>query len=70
MPAALPKDPQFLYMMLVLPSLFGLTLIGEGLNKCVHEEWNGLISIIFGIAFIGMVIFAYLFFSSYLSHRV
>ena len=38
MPAALPKDPQFLYMMLVLPSLFGLTLIGEGLNKVIHEE--------------------------------
>ncbi len=70
MPAALPKDPQFLYMMLVLPSLFGLTLIGEGLNKCIHEEWSGLISIIFGIAFIGMVVFAYLFFSSYLNQRV
>jgi len=57
-------------MMLVLPSLFGLTLIGEGLNKVVHEEWSGLVSIIFGIAFIGMVIFAYLFFTSYLNQRI
>jgi len=24
-------DPQFLYMILVLPSLFGLTLLGEGI---------------------------------------
>lgn len=59
-----PKDPQFLYMILVLPSLFGLTLMGEGIYKCVHEEWSGLISIFFGILFIGMVAFAFVFFSN------
>ena len=59
-----PKDPQFLYMILVLPSLFGLTLMGEGMYKCAHEEWSGLISVFFGLLFIGMVVFAYLFFSS------
>jgi len=63
-------DPQFLYMILVLPSLFGLTLLGEGLNKVIHEEWSGIISIVFGAIFIGMVVFAYLFFSSYLGHQV
>jgi hypothetical protein len=64
-------DPQFLYMVLVLPSLFGLTLLGEGINKVVHEEWNGILSIVFGFMFIGAVIFAYLFFSSYLAvHKV
>lgn len=60
-------DPQFLYMILVLPSLFGLTLLGEGLNKVAHEEWNGILSIIFGLMFIGVVVFAYFFFSSYLA---
>lgn len=65
-----PSDPQFLYMILILPSLFGLTLVGEGLNKVVHEEWSGLISIVFGLMFIGMVIFAFLFFSTYLNQRV
>lgn len=59
-------DPQFLYMILVLPTLFGLTLLGEGINKVVHEEWGGLVSVIFGLLFIASVIFAYLFFSSYL----
>ena len=63
-------DPQFLYMILVLPSLFGLTLLGEGLNKVIHEEWSGIISIVFGVIFIGMVVFAYLFFSSYLGYQV
>ncbi len=65
-----PQDPQFLYMILVLPSLFGLTLLGEGLNKIAHEEWNGVLSVIFGLVFIGMVVFAYFFFSSYLAHKV
>ena len=64
------NDPQFLYMILVLPALFGLTLIGEGLNKVIHEEWNGVISIIFGVLFLLIVVFAYLFFSVYLSKRV
>jgi hypothetical protein len=64
-------DPQFLYMILVLPSLFGLTLLGEGLNKIVHEEYgSGTLSVIFGIMFTGMVIFAYFFFSSYLGHKL
>lgn len=62
-------DPQFLYMILVLPSLFGLTLLGEGINKIVHEEWNGIMSVVFGLMFIGVVIFAYFFFSSYLAGR-
>jgi uncharacterized YccA/Bax inhibitor family protein len=60
-------DPQFLYMILVLPSLFGLTLVGDGLNKIMHEESGGIISIVFGLIFIAVVVFAYLFFSNYLT---
>ncbi|HSX48873.1 MAG TPA: hypothetical protein VLE44_01285 [Candidatus Saccharimonadales bacterium] len=56
-------------MILVLPSLFGLTLIGEGLHKIFNEEWSGFISVLFGLAFVGVVIFAYLFFSSYLKYH-
>ncbi len=60
------NDPQILYMILVVPCLFGLTLVGEGISKLVREEVNGIVSIIFGFLFIGLVIFAYFFFSSYL----
>jgi hypothetical protein len=60
-------DPQFLYMILILPSLFGLTLVGDGLNKIMHEESGGMISVVFGLIFIGIVVFAYLFFSTYLN---
>jgi hypothetical protein len=56
-------EPQFLYMILILPTLFGLTLVGEGLNKVFKDEKTGWTSIIFGVLFIVVVIFAYLFFS-------
>ena len=65
-----PTDPQFLYMILVLPSLFGLTLVGDGLNRMMHDEGGGLLSITFGIIFIAIVIFAYLFFSTYLTPEI
>ncbi|PIU33144.1 hypothetical protein COY29_00500 [Candidatus Woesebacteria bacterium CG_4_10_14_0_2_um_filter_39_14] len=58
-----PNDPQFLYMILILPTLFGLTLVGEGLNKILKDEKAGWVSITFGLLFIMVVIFAYYFFS-------
>ena len=55
-------EPQFIYMLLVLPSLFGLTLVAEGLNKILQENKQGWISLIFGAIFIAIVVLAYLFF--------
>jgi hypothetical protein len=65
-----PTDPQFLYMILVLPSLFGLTLIGDGLNKVAHQESGGVVGIVFGLIFIAVVVFSYFFFSSYLTAQI
>jgi hypothetical protein len=59
-------DPQFLYMILVLPSIFGMTLIGDGFNKLIKEEGGGMLNVVFGFIFIAVVVFAYLFFSMYL----
>ena len=53
------SDPQVIFMVLVLPSLFGLTLIGEGLNKVMKSEKAGWVSIIIGFFFIVVVIVAY-----------
>lgn len=61
------SDPQFLYIALILPSLFGLTLIGEGLNKIFRAELAGIASIIFGILFVAIVIFSYMFLSGSLN---
>jgi hypothetical protein len=57
-----PTEPQFIYMILVLPTLFGLTLVGEGLNKVLKDEKAGWISIVFGFLFILVVIFFFIFF--------
>jgi len=53
-------------MILILPTLFGLTMVGEGTYKVLHEESGGWFSIIFGFIFIGVVILAFFFFSTYL----
>lgn len=53
------SDPQVLFMVLILPSLFGLTLIGEGLNKVMLSQNAGWISIIVGGGFILVVVAAY-----------
>jgi len=62
-----PQDPQFLYMVLILPSLFGLTLIGEGLNKVLKSEVAGWVSIVLGVLFIVVVVFSYFFLSGMIS---
>ncbi|HUS60225.1 MAG TPA: hypothetical protein VMX76_02470 [Nevskiaceae bacterium] len=55
------SDPQFIYIALVLPTLFGLILVAEGLNKVLKEEKQGWVSLVLGFIFIGIVIFGYLF---------
>ncbi|MFC1790413.1 hypothetical protein ACFLZP_02950 [Patescibacteria group bacterium] len=57
------RDPQFLYLFLILPSLFGLTLMGEGLYKLSKKEKGGWLSLLMGIIFMGVVLFTFFFFS-------
>lgn len=54
---------QFIYLVLILPTLFGLTLVGEGLNKILKSEKAGWLSIAFGIVFCAVVIWVYLILS-------
>src|SRR4030043_247322 len=61
-----PTDPQFLYLILVLPALVGLALIGDGINRILHEEGSGYLSLILGLVFFAIVILSYFFFSTYL----
>lgn len=55
---------EFLFMSLILPSLFGLTLIGEGLNKVLSSKMSGWVSIVIGFLFIIVVAIAYKLISS------
>ncbi|MBU0997975.1 hypothetical protein KJ570_00300 [Patescibacteria group bacterium] len=58
------NDPQFYYIFLVLPSIFGITLIGEGIYKVSKEKWNGLVNIVLGLIFIAFVIVSYFMFTT------
>jgi hypothetical protein len=57
-------DPRVLYIILVIPGLFGFTLLGEGITKISNEEQKGTILILFGLFFIGVAVGAYLFFAA------
>jgi hypothetical protein len=54
------KSAEFLYMMFILPSLFSLTLVGEGLYKIAkHEE--GFFTFVLGLFFLVAIAFSYFF---------
>jgi hypothetical protein len=52
-------NPTFLLMIFILPSLFGLTLIGEGVNKIMNYDNHGWITISVGSLFVIIIIIAY-----------
>lgn len=51
-------QPEFIYVTLVLPSLFALTLIAEGVNKLLKHE-SGWVSMLTGIFFLVIVLAVY-----------
>lgn len=54
---------QGLFMILVLPSMFGFTLVAEGVWKVLHQHLSGFVSIIFGLMFVAAVGVGWLLFS-------
>lgn len=65
-----PSDPQYLYVILILPSLFGLVLVGEGIRRIGNDNWQGMIAVVAGLLILGLTLLSYLFFSTYLGQRV
>lgn len=55
------QEPALLYIILILPTLFALTLIADGIHKVLRNE-SGWINFLMGIAFILTTIYAYFFF--------
>ncbi|GEM_PF-1493853 len=53
------QDRQFLMMVFVLPALFGLSLLGEGVAKIMNYDPRGWVGVVAGCGFIGIIIFAY-----------
>ena len=55
-----PSQPEFIYIALILPSLFALTLIAEGVNKILRQE-PGWVSLTLGSLFIALIVGVYFF---------
>jgi hypothetical protein len=47
-------------MLFILPSLFGLTLIGEGVGKIMNYDNHGWINVSIGSVFVIVIIIAFL----------
>ena len=59
------NDAMFFYVMLALPSMFGLSLICEGMYKSFHYQ-SGWINMFLGTTFLMIVAFGYFYLRSYI----
>lgn len=49
-------DSKIIYLLSILPFIFGLVLIGDGIHKIIKGK-GGWISLVFGSIFLGIVVF-------------
>jgi len=57
-------DANFLMVLFILPSLFGFTLIGEGVNKIMNYDNRGWVGVSVGSIFVIVIILAYFLMST------
>lgn len=57
-------DPQFLIMIFILPTLFGMSLLGEGVSKLMNYDPRGWVGITAGGCFIIVIIMAFFMMST------
>ena len=55
-------SPEFIYLSFLLPSLFALSLVAEGIYKISRSE-EGIFPFTLGILFIASIIVAYIYIS-------
>ncbi len=56
------SGPGITYLLMVIPTLFALVVVGQGVYKISKEESDGGIITAIGIVFLVMVVAAYFFF--------
>ncbi len=56
------SGPGITYLLMVIPTLFALVVVGQGVYKISHEESDGGVVLTFGIIFLFVVVGAYFFF--------
>ncbi len=53
------NDTSFLMMVFVMPGLFGLSLLGEGINKIMNYDSRGWLGVVSGGLFIVIIVIAF-----------
>ena len=56
------SGPGIIYLLMVIPTLFALVVVGQGVYKISKEESDGGVVLVFGIIFLVIVVVAYFFF--------
>lgn len=56
------SDSGIIYAFLVIPSLFALVVVLQGIEKLVHGNKEGYVALGFGLFFIALIVAAYVFF--------
>lgn len=56
------SDSGIIYAFLVIPSLFALVVLLQGIEKLMKHDKEGYIAVGFGIFFILLIVFCYYFF--------
>lgn len=54
--------PEFSYVLMVIPTLFALAVIAQGISKLNKSEPDGPIALGFGIVLLILIVGAYFFF--------
>jgi len=52
-------QPEFLYVILVLPVLLAATVIVQGIGKLLHRDQDGGLIFFLGVIFLGLIVGAY-----------
>lgn len=56
------SDSGIIYAFLIIPSLFALVVLIQGIEKLVHDNKEGFVAIGFGLFFLVLIALAYIFF--------
>ena len=54
------NDTSFLMMVFIMPGLFGLSLLGEGINKIMNYDPRGWVGVVAGCGFIVIIVVAFI----------
>ena len=56
------SSPAITYSLLIIPTFFALTIVGQGISKIIKEEKDGPVAVSLGVLLIVFIAGAYWFF--------